>query len=247
MNNLSVTLTHKGEVATLTITSKKGTMGPAFWQQVPLALANLGNARVLIIRGEELFSAGLDIKASAEQIAPALGNQAAFKAIVDEMHTVLEGIARLPIPVIAAVHGWCIGAGLELISGADIRLCSQDARFSLPEVKLGITADLGGLQRLPYLIGRGRTSYLALTGDTINAQKAEQWGLVTEVLDSAEALFERAEALALQLTQLPAKALEGTKHILSDGLPHGQSMANAATWNAQHMSKEALLSAFKRG
>lgn len=65
------------------------------------------------------------------------------------MHAAIDAFAALPIPVIAAVHGWCIGAGLELISACDIRVASADARFSLPEVKLGITADLGGLQRLP--------------------------------------------------------------------------------------------------
>lgn len=235
-----------GEVATLTITSKMGSMGPAFWREVPQALKELSGARVLIVRGQQVFSAGIDVKANAAQIAPALGNPAAFKAVVDEMHAAIEGLAALPIPVIAAVHGWCIGAGLELISAADLRLCSADARFRLPEVLLGITADLGGLQRLPHLIGRGRAAHLALTGDVIDAAQAERWGLVTEVLDTPEALFARADALAQQLAALPAKALEGTKITLQDGLPHAQSLANAVQWNAQHMTVEGLQSALKK-
>lgn len=240
-------LTQSGEVATLTITSKMGSMGADFWREVPKALANLGGARVLVLRGEKIFSAGIDVKSNAVQIAPTLGNPAAFKAVVDEMHAVTEGLAALPIPVIAAVHGWCIGAGLELISAADIRLCSSDARFSLPEVKLGITADLGGLQRLPHLIGRGRTAHLALTGDPIDAFTAELWGLVTEVLETPEELFERADALAQQLAALPHKALEGTKRTLLDDLPHAESLANAVEWNAHHMTVEGLQSALKKG
>ena len=247
MNNQTVRLTRQGEVATLTIISKMGSMGAAFWQEVPQVLRDLEGVRVLILRGDKIFSAGLDVVDNAGQIAPTLGKPAEFKAVVDQMHAVTEGLAALPIPVIAAVHGWCIGAGLELISGADIRICSNDAKFSLPEVKLGITADLGGLQRLPHLIGRGRTAALALTGEPIDAATAERWGLVTEVLPDPEALFARAEALAQQLAALPPKALEGTKLTLQDDLPHAQSMANAVTWNAHHMTVEGLQAALKRG
>ncbi|WP_309569582.1 enoyl-CoA hydratase-related protein [Deinococcus sp.] len=246
MTYQSVKLTRAGGVATLTITSKKGSMGPAFWQDVPHALADLGGARVLIVRGEEMFSAGLDVKASAASIGATLGDPVKFAAVVDEMHAAIEGLAALPIPVVAAVHGWCIGAGLELIAACDIRVCSADARFRLPEVLLGITADLGGLQRLPHVIGRGRAAYLALSAEPIDAATAERWGLVTEVLDTQGALFARADALAAHLASLPAKALEGTKRILHDDLPHAQSLADAVAWNARHMTAGGLGAALKK-
>ncbi|GGK29367.1 enoyl-CoA hydratase [Deinococcus malanensis] len=242
----SVSLTRRGETATLTLVTKKGTLGPTFWREMPAVLEELSRSRVVVVRGQDLFSAGLDLHASGAQILPVLGDPAAFKAVVDEMHAAIEGLAALPVPVIAAVHGWCIGAGLELIAAADLRLCSQDARFSLPEVKLGITADLGGLQRLPHLIGRGRTAHLALTADPIDATTAERWGLVTEVHASPEALFARADALADQLAALPPKALEGTKRTLNDGLPHRQSLDGAVAWNARHMTAEALLGALRK-
>lgn len=235
-----------GEIATLTITTKMSSMNTAYWREVPRALAELGDARVLILRGEKLFSAGLDVKDNAQTIAPTLGHPEAFRKVVDEMHAAIEGLAALPIPVIAAVHGWCIGAGLETISAADIRICSREARFSLPEVKLGITADLGGLQRLPHLIGRGRTAHLALTGEPVDAATAERWGLVTEVLDTPEELFARAQALAEHLAALPPRALEGTKRILQDELPHARSLADAVTWNAHHMTVEGLQNALKK-
>ncbi|EYB68091.1 enoyl-CoA hydratase [Deinococcus phoenicis] len=242
----SLRLSRTGEVATLTFTHPKGAFGPATWREVALALSELGDARALIVRGERAFSTGLDLKATAPVIAPALGDAAKFAAVVDEMHAAIEGLAALPIPVIAAVDGWCIGAGLELASACDLRLCSAGARFSLPEVKLGITADLGGLQRLPGLIGRGRTAQLALTGDPIDAQAAERWGLVTEVHADADALYSRADALAAQLAALPPKAVEGTKRILESGLPHAESLAAAVAWNARHMTAEGLSGPLKK-
>jgi enoyl-CoA hydratase len=246
MNFETLSLTVAGEVATLTIASKKGSMGPQFWAEVPQALAQLAGARVLIVRGQELFSVGLDLKSSAESFAGALGDQGRVRALVAPMHTAFEGLAALPIPVIAAVHGWCVGAGVELISACDIRLCSADTRFSLPEVRLGIVADLGGLQRLPGLVGQGWARQLALTGEPINAQTAERIGLVTEVHDTPEALFARANALALHLASLPQRALEGTKLVFNTALPHTESMMQAVDWNAAYMTAEGLMAGLRK-
>lgn len=242
----SVRLSHAGEVTTLTLAHPKSAFGPATWRDISQALRELGEARVLIVRGERHFSVGLDVAATAPLIAPTLGDPEGFAALVSEMHAAIEGLAALPIPVVAAIDGWCIGAGLELAAACDLRVCSASARFSLPEVKLGITADLGGLQRLPPLIGRGRTAHLALTGEPVDAATAERWGLVTEVLPDAEALYARADALAAHLAALPPRALEGTKRTLQDGLLHAQSLAAAVEWNARHMTAEALLSALKK-
>jgi enoyl-CoA hydratase len=242
----TLSLTFAGEVATLTIVSKKGSMGPVFWAEMAQVPALLHAARVLIVRGQELFSAGLDVKASSATLQQALGNRELFRAQVAPMHTAFEGLAALPIPVIAAVHGWCIGAGTELISACDIRLCSQDARFSLPEVKLGIAADLGGLQRLPGIVGQGWTRQLALTGEPIDADTALRIGLVTEVHATPDALFERANALALHLAALPPRALEGTKRVLNAALPHQESLMQAVDWNAEHMTAEALTNLLKK-
>ncbi len=241
MTPRNLELTREGEVATLTLVSRKGSMGPAFWGEMAAALSGLGDARALIIRGRELFSAGLDVAASAAGIGAALGECERFRAAVAPMHAAFEGVAALPIPVIAAVHGWCIGAGLELIAACDLRLCSADARFSLPEVQLGIVADLGGLQRLPGIVGQGWARQLALTGAPIDAPTAERIGLVTEVLPSPEALFMRAEDLARRLAALPPKALEGSKRVLNAGLPHAEGLMQAVDWNAEHLTAETML------
>lgn len=239
-------LAHEGAVATLTLTGRKGALGPAFWPEMAQVLSELGGARALIVRGEALFSVGLDVVQTGPQLAHSLGDPAAFSALVAPMHAAVEGLAALPIPVIAAVHGWCIGAGLELASACDLRLASVDARFSLPEVRLGITADLGGLQRLPRLIGQGWARQLALTGEPIDAATAARIGLVTEVLDTPEVLYARAEQLARHLAGLPPKAIEGTKRVLEAALPHAEGLQQAVAWNAQHMDAKLLEAALKR-
>lgn len=235
-----------GEVATLRLVAKKGSMAPLFWEEMADALPKLNEARVLIVRGEDIFSAGLDVAAYAPTLAGAAGNLAEFRKVVAPMHAAIEGLAGLDIPVIAAVHGWCVGAGLELVAACDLRLCSAEARFSLPEVSLGIVADLGGLQRLPQLIGLGWTQRLALTAEPITAAKAEQLGLVSEVLDTHADLFARAEVLAAHLLTLPAEALNGTKRVLNDALPHAEGLIQAVDWNAEHLRPEVVAAALKR-
>ncbi|WP_293911973.1 enoyl-CoA hydratase-related protein [Deinococcus sp.] len=246
MSHNALRLAFSGEVATLTLTARKGVMGPDFWREMAAALPRLAPARALIVRGEDVFSAGLDLKTSAAGLADALGDRAKFRAVVVPMHAAFEGLAALPIPVIAAVHGWCIGAGLELALACDFRLCSADARFSLPEVRLGITADLGGLQRLPGIVGQGWARHLALTGEAIDAAKAERIGLVTEVLATPDDLYARAEALALHLSGLPPRALEGTKRVMNAGLPHTEGLMQAVDWNAEHMNVAYLEAALRR-
>ncbi|KEF33891.1 enoyl-CoA hydratase [Deinococcus sp. RL] len=236
----SVRLSRVGDVATLTLAHPKSAFGPATWRELPQVLGELEGVRALVVRGERHFSVGLDVAATAPLLAPTLGDPEQFAALVAEMHAATEGLAALPLPVIAAIDGWCIGAGLELAAACDLRICSAGARFSLPEVKLGITADLGGLQRLPGLMGRGRTAHLALTGEPLDAATAERWGLVTEVLPDAEALYARADALAAHLAALPPRALEGTKRTLQDGLSHAESLAAAVEWNARHLTPETL-------
>lgn len=225
---MTVRLERSGAVATLRLTAKKGSMAPAFWGDFRAALSGLGDARALVVRGEEGFSAGLDVNATL----PEIERSGDFWGAVRPMQEAFTALERLPIPTVAAVHGFCIGAGLELAAACDLRLCSADARFSLPEVRLGLVADLGGLQRLPELIGRGRAAHLALTGAPIDAHTAAAWGLVTEVHGTPEALFERAGALAAELAGLPAAALAGTKRVLADARPLEEGMRQAGEFNA---------------
>jgi enoyl-CoA hydratase len=217
---------------------KGNTMGPDFWSELPRVFAELSAdiaVRAIVLRTEgPHFSYGLDLVGMAPTIMPAmkpgLAGQQAIRDMGREMQAAFGAAALSPKPVIAAINGWCIGGGLELIAACDIRLCSADAKFALREVKVGMVADLGGLQRLPYLIGEGHLRELALTGDEIDAERARSIGLVNQVLADSVALFAAAKTLAGKIAANPPQVVAGIKQVL-----------NARTETAVNASlKEAL-------
>ena len=149
--------------------------------------------RVVVLRGrgERAFSAGADIagfqRADADSERPA------------GIQPVADLIERTPVPVIAAIHGYCLGGGLEIALACDLRVAHVDAQLGFPEVNLGLLPGGGGTQRAPRLIGRGRTAWLAMSGERIPARQAEAWGLVEFVVDDLDGGIERyAGALAKQ-------------------------------------------------
>src|SRR5690606_29133467 len=135
--------------------------------------------RCLIVRGSgEHFSYGLDLPGMAIELGPLLQDGASGRArIIEQAARMVSGfdaLAQGRLPVIAAVDGWCIGSGVEMIAACDVRVATRAARFALREVKVGIVSDLGGISRLPHLIGEGWSRELALTGDDIDAASAQR-------------------------------------------------------------------------
>ena len=125
------------------------------------------------------FTVGLDLKTMGGTVAGGgsggSGSSVAARASkfykeVHRLQRAVSSVADCPKPVIAAIHGWCIGGGVDLITAADIRLCSADAQFSVRETKIAIVADVGTLQRLPRVISRGHVAELAYTGKDISAE-----------------------------------------------------------------------------
>ena len=150
-------------------------------------------AIVLVGDGERAFVAGADIKEFPGLRAAAAEAQESGSA---------SGIQKLghrmdaaDTPFIAAIHGFCLGGGLELAMCCDIRVCSDDAQLGQPEIKLGLIPGGGGTQRLPRLVGIGRAQYLNMTGDFIDARTAYDWGLVEKVVPR-EQLREAALGIA---------------------------------------------------
>ena len=130
---------------------------------------------------------------------------------IERLQDVFSTLERVRVPVIAAVRGACYGAGVDLITACDIRLCARDARFCVKEVDLGITADVGTLQRLPTIVGHGRAMDLCLTARVVSSEEALNFGLVSEVCDDVDA---RAMALARTLAAKSPLAVRGTKRVL---------------------------------
>lgn len=226
---------------------KGNAMGPEFWDELPQVMDTINempDVRCIIFRGcGEHFSYGLDVARMLPRIsAMASGNALAAerRKLMDQIRFMQSGFVKMhqsPKPVIAAVHGWCIGGGVNMISAADIRLCAADAKFSLREAKLAITPDIGALQFLPSIIGQGYTRELALTAKDVDAPFAEKIGLVNHVYDTPEALFTAADEMAHQIAELPASAVQGAKEVLNYGIGKDleAGLQYVAVWNSSQM------------
>jgi enoyl-CoA hydratase len=172
------------------------------------------DCRAVILTGAgRAFSAGADIKEwtalTPQEFGPAWGLRG---------HRLFDRLASLAQPVIAAINGIAFGGGLELALCADIRIAAEGARLGLPEVTIAALPGWGGTQRLPRLIGPGRARHMILTGQPLEATKAEAWGLVTEVV-AADALMARARELARQLAANAPLAVQAAKRLIDAALP----------------------------
>ena len=147
-------------------------MGATVWAALPEVVAELdadNEVRAVVLRGAgDGFTVGLDLRWYLTHYRRLLRDAGSLRVRLlseaERMQDAISAPARSRLPFIAAVHGACVGAGLDLVAACDIRLASADATFSLREVRIGVVADLGSLQRLPRLIGAGPTRELALTG-----------------------------------------------------------------------------------
>ncbi|MBO2592749.1 crotonobetainyl-CoA hydratase [Shewanella algae] len=177
-------------------------MGEAF-----IAFRDDPELRVAIITGagERFFSAGWDLKAAAEGEAPdADFGPGGFAGLTE--------LFDLDKPVIAAVNGYAFGGGFELALAADMIVCSDNASFALPEAKLGIVPDSGGMLRLPKLIPPAIVNEMMMTGRRMDAQEALRWGIVNRVVDDSQ-LMETARELAQEITQSAPLAIAALKEV----------------------------------
>ncbi len=169
--------------------------------------------RVLIItgEGEKAFVAGADIS----EMAPMNPKEALEFSKLG--HETLSLIEEFPSPVIAAVNGYALGGGLELVLACDIILASENARLGLPEVTLGICPGFGGTQRLPRLIGKARAKELIFTGEMIDAKKAYEFGIVNKVIPQ-DKLLDEAKEIARKIAKNGPLAVRAAKRLVEKGL-----------------------------
>ena len=220
-----VTYHRDGKVAFITLNrpEKRNAMNEKLWKSLGDAVGMAeedGEARVIILRGEgKSFSAGLDLGPDNELISvlggtPGASQKMTFFKMVLETQEIHNRLERLPQPTIAAIHGYCLGAGLELAVCCDIRICSTDAVFALPEATLAIITDVGGLQRLPKIVGRGHAREIAFRGHRFDAERAETIHLVNDVYPDKETLFAKALNMAEEIAGNPPLAVQGAKEVL---------------------------------
>ncbi|MGF2952154.1 crotonase/enoyl-CoA hydratase family protein [Mycobacterium sp. THU-M116] len=250
----SVAVEIQDHVARVTLVGpgKGNAMGPAFWSEMPELFAALDadhNVRAIVITGSgRNFSYGLDVPAMGGTFTALLAGdalarpRAEFHAEIRRMQNAISAVADCRTPTIAAVHGWCIGGGVDLISAVDIRYASTDAKFSVREVKLAIVADVGSLARLPMILSDGHLRELALTGKDIDAARAEKIGLVNDVFEDAEATLAAAHATAAEIAANPPLTVHGVKDVLDQQriAAVSESLRYVAAWNAAFLPSKDL-------
>lgn len=196
--------------------------------EVVSAIRDDPDVQVVIFKGagERAFCAGADLTEFGSAPSPVIARQVRWER---DLWGLLLGLSK---PLIAAVHGHCLGSGLELALTCDLRVAADDARFGLPEASLGIIPAAGGSQTLPRVIGRARGLDLMLTGEVIDAPEAYRIGLVTRVVPRAE-LFRQAEAMARLIMERDRAVVRAAKEAVIRGLdlPLAEGLALEATLN----------------
>ena len=233
---------------------RRNAMGPPFWDELPRAMAELSaddatRVVVLAARGPH-FTVGLDLAAMGGSLAggePTSGAAARMRTLreIGRLQGSITAVADCPKPVVAAIHGWCIGGGIDLITACDVRVASTDAKFSVRETRIAIVADVGTLQRLPGIVGRGLAAELCLSGDDFDAERARSIGLVNSVHPDADATVRAARDLAGRIAANSPLAVQGTKRVLRycEGKSVEDGLAFVATWNAAFIQSDDLAEA----
>jgi 2,4-dienoyl-CoA reductase (NADPH2) len=240
---LSVSLDQHIATITLNRPDKANAMNLAMWHELRQAFQWVNTtpeARVAILQGAgKLFSSGIDLQMMmglSEQIQNdcEARTRENLRQVILDLQDTLTSLERCRKPVLAAIHGACIGAGMDLICCADMRYCSGDASFSIKEIDIGMTADVGTLQRLPKLIGEGMARELAYTGRKFSAAEALEMRLVNRVFDSREAMQKGVRELAASIAAKSPLAVRGVKEMISYARDHtvADGLNYVATWNA---------------
>jgi len=249
-----------GQVAVVTLNrpDKANAMNLQMWQDIRAAMQWVDRTpavRVAVLHGAgEHFCAGIDLQMmmgilpTVKDACEARTRENLRNLILDLQDT-LTSLERCRKPVLAAIHGACVGGGVDLIACADMRYCAAGTYFSVKEVDLGMVADVGSLQRLPRLIGEGMVRELAYTGRKLGAAEAGQIGLVNRVFDSPEALLEGVMQFARAIAAKSPLAIRGTKDMLNHARDHSvaDGLDRVATWNAAMLLSEDLQAAIRAG
>ncbi len=205
---------------------KRNAMNPPAWKETIPIFEDLSadrDIRAVILTGKgACFSAGIDLMSMSMELPELVdqeqkgGTKWSLLRKIHAMQDTMTVIERCTKPVIAAIHGHCIGAGLDMAAVCDIRICSTDAVFALKEAAIAIVADVGGLQRLPAIIGQGATRELAYTAKEIDAARALEMKLVNQVYESHEALLEGALQMATEIAGNSPLAVQAAKEVLNE-------------------------------
>ncbi|MEM1298617.1 MAG: crotonase/enoyl-CoA hydratase family protein [Pseudomonadota bacterium] len=234
---------------------KANGMSPDFWEDLPRLVEALDadmTVRAIVLTGAgKNFTGGMDLSTFQEltgMMQQEPGRVAyALRRVILRLQDSFTALERARLPVIAAIQGACIGGGIDLITACDIRLASEDAKFSIEEINIGMAADVGTLQRLPKLVPIGVVQELALTGRRFSPEEARGWGLINAVLPDAEAVRSAALEMASNIAAKSPLAVAGTKQAVLHARDHSvtEGLEHIATWNGGMLRAEDLMAALQ--
>ena len=233
-----ITIEKTGAVATIWLDrpDKYNALSEPFWLAIPEAVKSLeadADIRSIIVAGRgKHFCVGIDLVQSGmgTHQRPAGESEAVanLKQLqgTSKFQAAISSLAECPLPVIAVIHGHCLGAGIDMVTACDIRIAAANSNFSVRETRIGLVADVGTLQRLPKILNAGHVAELAYSAKDIDAARAEKIGLVNDVYESFDAAYAAGMALAEVIAANPPMAVRGTKFMLqqSETLTTEQSL-----------------------
>ena len=257
MQYSTLEVTQEGHIAHIVLNrpDAMNSMNPDFWAELPAAIRAIddaGEARVVVISSTgKHFSAGMDLSVFLNMKEDFKGDPSRRAERMRRMVMLLQdsftAIEQARMPVIGAVQGGAIGGAVDLLSACDMRYCTKDAFFTIKETQLGMTADVGTLQRLPKLIPIGVVKELAYTGRNFGAEEARQLGFVNQVFDDQSTMMDAVMRLAQQIAANSPLAVSGTKTMINYAVEHtvAESLTYMATWQAGMFQMEDVFKAME--
>jgi enoyl-CoA hydratase len=242
----------------MTRPEKANSMISSFWSELPSIVDDLsagGSVRAIVLSAEgRHFCSGMDLEVFASD--PTIGANARpghrsrrnerFRSTAMKLQDTFSSLERCRVPVIAAIQGACVGGAIDMVTAADLRYATEDAYFSIAEINIGMTADVGTLQRMPKLVPEGIVRELAYTGRKWGADEARMVGFVNAVFPDHDAVVAGALETAGVIATKSPMAIWGTKqtmhytrdHSVADGLEY------IANWNAAMFDTDDMAEAF---
>ena len=233
------------------------TMSRDFWVELGDVLEEINkdsDVRVVVMSSTgKHFCAGMDLNAFSNGVDNIPGDKKpdharigeAVYRVAKELQEYISTLEKIRVPVIAAIHGGCIGGAVDLVTACDIRLASQDAFFCIQEINIGMAADVGTLQRLPKIIPDSKMREMAYTGRRMYADEAKENGLVSNTYESHEKLLEAANELAREIASKSPVAIYGLKAVMNYSRDHtvSEGLEYNAVWRGAMLSQKDMAEA----